>query len=188
VAGQVKCPFCTIHNLLLTPVACTFPRCDSTSDQLGTFLCRIFAVFDPRSAVPWYLASVGTILDLLLHIYFLYSQPQTQRYREEFPGLRSQWGSVQPIPCVLQHSALACVFSNSSIIYSKQRRTILRSLAWRGSVRDPLRCQIPSSWSGSPVALLSMPHLRASPTTMDICTRLHATRKPAQLVAATRTP
>src|SRR6266702_5648975 len=101
------------------PVACTFPRCDSTSDQLGTFLCRIFAVFDPRSAVPWYLASVGTILDLLLYIYFLYSQPQTQRYREEFPGLRSQWGSVQPIPCVLQHSALACVFSNSSIICSK---------------------------------------------------------------------
>src|SRR6266702_5394390 len=35
------------------PVACTFPRCDSTSDQLGTFLCCIF--FDPRSAIPWYL-------------------------------------------------------------------------------------------------------------------------------------
>ncbi len=140
-------------------MACTFPRCDSTSDQLGTFLCCIFAVFDPRSAVPWYLASVGTILDLLLHIYFLYSQPQTQKYREEFPGLRSQWGSVQPIPCILQHSTLACIFSNSRIIYSKQRRTILQSLAWHGSVRDPLRCQIPSSWSGSPVALLSMPHL-----------------------------
>ncbi len=125
-------------------------------------ILTIFAVFDPCSAVPWYLASVGTILDLLLHIYFLYSQPQTQKYREEFPGLRSQWGSVQPIPCILQHSALACVFSNSSIIYSKQRRTILRSLAWCGSMRDPLRCQIPSSWSGSPVALLSTPHLCAA--------------------------
>ncbi len=69
---------------------------------------------------------------------------------------------MQPIPCILQHSALACVFSNSSIIYSQQRRSILQSLTWRGSVGDPLHCQIPSSWSGSPVALPSMPHLRAA--------------------------
>jgi len=139
MTGQAKLPFMLFITCYFSaPLWQHFPTLWFNFWPTWDFSMLHFHRFWPYSVAPCLHSWKGTLDSHPSSLIYIPCILQLVATKNIFPGSKALWGSVQPIPCILQHSTLAYALSDPGLIYFWQRQTTIRSLALPEGMHGPL--------------------------------------------------